>query len=73
MAPTSFTHGREKCPSVRRNNEPRIRTAKETQIIEQQKLQTKHSIFNYFGENEKDNSSRFRKYSVFGSLIWLIV
>jgi len=27
MAPTSFMHGREKCPSGRINNEPRIGTA----------------------------------------------
>jgi hypothetical protein len=37
MAPTSFTHGREKYPSRRKNKEPRIRTAEGTQIIEQQK------------------------------------
>jgi len=37
MVPTSFTHGREKCNSGRRNTESRLGTAGGTQIIEQQK------------------------------------
>jgi hypothetical protein len=48
MAPTSFTHGREKCPSGRRNNEPRIRRAKGTRIIEQQKHVNKTFNFQLF-------------------------
>jgi len=37
MAPTSFTHGREKCPSGRRNNEPRRGTAEGDADHEQKK------------------------------------
>jgi hypothetical protein len=44
MAPTSLTHGWEKCPSGRRNNEPRIGTAEGTQIMEQQKHVNKKFI-----------------------------
>jgi len=42
MAPTSFTHGREKCPSGRRNNEPRIGRAEGRQITGQQKYVNKN-------------------------------
>ena len=47
MAATLFTHGREKCHSGRRNNEPRIRIAEGTQIkqvTETCKQQIKYSI-----------------------------
>jgi len=37
MAPTSFTHGNEKCPSGRRNYEPRLGRAEGMQIRGQQK------------------------------------